>query len=133
VSKQVTILQAATTGKLDDVPAGRIREFESGLYRFIETEHPEIFKTLDEKPELTGEITGAMNEAIDQFRRDAFGLEGAPPQKVTPASEGGKPGAGTQPEGTADAEATTAGEPEEEAQSAESEESSQGGENRPTA
>src|SRR5688572_13415798 len=75
VSKQVTILQAATTGKLDDVPTGRVKEFESGLYRFIETGHPDIFKTLDEKPELTDEVTEAITGAIDEFRRDVFGLE----------------------------------------------------------
>jgi F-type H+/Na+-transporting ATPase subunit alpha len=75
VSKQVTILQAATTGKLDDVPTARVKEFESGLYRFIETEHPDIFKTLDEKPELTDEVSAAITAAIDEFRRDVFGLE----------------------------------------------------------
>jgi F-type H+/Na+-transporting ATPase subunit alpha len=105
VSKQVTILQAATTGKLDDVPTPRVREFESGLYRFIETEHPDLFKTLDEKPELTDEVTKQLTDAIDEFRSDVFGLDAAPAEKATPASEGGKPGAGTAPEATADAEA----------------------------
>ena len=87
VSKQVTILQAATTGKLDDVPTGRVKEFETGLYRFIETEHPEIFKNLDEKPELTDDITRAITDAIDTFRRDAFGLDEAPAEKAAPADK----------------------------------------------
>src|SRR5262245_5225872 len=69
VSKQVTILQAATTGKLDDVPTPKVRDFESGLYRFIETEHADIFKTLDAKPELTEEVTQAITDAIDEFRK----------------------------------------------------------------
>jgi ATP synthase alpha/beta chain, C terminal domain len=87
VSKQVTILQAATTGKLDDVPTARVKEFETGLYRFIETEHPEIFKNLDEKPELTDDITRAITDAIDTFRRDAFGLDEAPAEKAEPAEK----------------------------------------------
>jgi F-type H+/Na+-transporting ATPase subunit alpha len=89
VSKQVTILQAATTGKLDDVPTARVKEFESGLYRFIETEHADIFKTLDEKPELTDEVTAAITGAIDQFRRDVFGLEESKPAEkgAAPAEE----------------------------------------------
>jgi F-type H+-transporting ATPase subunit alpha len=90
VSRQVTILQAATTGKLDDVPTPKVREFESGLYRFIETSHPDIFKTLDEKPDLTDEVTAALTSAIDEFRRDVFGLEGEKPaakpaEKAAPA------------------------------------------------
>jgi len=88
VSKQVTILQAATTGKLDDVETARVKEFESGLYRFIETEHADIFKTLDEKPELTDEISAAITGAIDEFRRDVFGLEESnPAEQAAPAAE----------------------------------------------
>src|ERR1700720_3180640 len=34
VEKQVAILYVATTGKLDDVPTPRVREFESQFYRF---------------------------------------------------------------------------------------------------
>jgi F-type H+-transporting ATPase subunit alpha len=69
VEKQVTILYAATTGKLDDVPTPRVKEFETGLYRFLETERPDILKTLGEKPELTDEIAKAFDEAIDEFRK----------------------------------------------------------------
>jgi F-type H+-transporting ATPase subunit alpha len=90
VSKQVTILQAATTGKLDDVPTARVKEFESGLYRFIETEHADIFKTLDEKPELTDEVTAAITGAIDQFRRDVFGLEESKPAEKPAAAPAAK-------------------------------------------
>ena len=90
VSKQVTILQAATTGKLDDVPTGRVKEFESGLYRFIETEHADIFKNLDEKPELTDEVTAAITGAIDTFRRDVFGLEDAKPAEKPAAAPAAK-------------------------------------------
>jgi F-type H+-transporting ATPase subunit alpha len=69
VEKQVTILYAATTGKLDDVPTPRVKEFETGLYRFLETERPDILKTLGEKPELSDEIAKAFDEAIDEFRK----------------------------------------------------------------
>jgi F-type H+-transporting ATPase subunit alpha len=91
VSKQVTILQAATTGKLDDVPTPRVKEFESGLYRFIETEHADIFKTLDEKPELTDEISAAITGAIDEFRRDVFGLEESNPPEQPAAKADAAP------------------------------------------
>ncbi len=45
VEKQVAILVAATTGKLDDVPTPRVKEFETQFYRFLETERPQILAT----------------------------------------------------------------------------------------
>ena len=68
VEKQVAILVAATTGKLDDVPTARVKEFETQLYRFLETEHPQILKDLATGGALTDEIATALGEAIDSFR-----------------------------------------------------------------
>ena len=36
VEKQVAILYAATKGALDDIPSPRVKEWESGFYRFLE-------------------------------------------------------------------------------------------------
>jgi F-type H+/Na+-transporting ATPase subunit alpha len=67
VEKQVAILYAATTGKLDDVPTPRVKEFETGFYRFLESERPKIL------PDLSGawtdDIAAALTEAIDEFRK----------------------------------------------------------------
>ena len=68
VEKQVAILVAATTGKLDDVPTPRVKEFETQLYRFLETEHPQILKDLAAGGALTDDIATALGEAIDAFR-----------------------------------------------------------------
>ncbi|HYO43686.1 MAG TPA: F0F1 ATP synthase subunit alpha [Candidatus Limnocylindrales bacterium] len=69
VEKQVAILVAATTGKLDDVPTPRVKEFETQLYRFLETERPAILTDLAASGALTDEISTALNEAIDEFRK----------------------------------------------------------------
>jgi F-type H+-transporting ATPase subunit alpha len=74
VEKQVAILYAATTGKLDDVPVARIRDFESQFYRFLETEKPDILKQLGETNALSDEIATSLDDAIDSFR-EAFGVE----------------------------------------------------------
>ncbi len=58
----------ATTGKLDDVPTPRVKEFESEFYRFLETERPAILKELGEKKALTDELASALDEATDAFR-----------------------------------------------------------------
>jgi F-type H+/Na+-transporting ATPase subunit alpha len=68
VEKQVAILYAATTGQLDDVPTPRVRDFETGLYRFLEAEQPDILKDLGEKKEMTDELAGKLDDAIKSFR-----------------------------------------------------------------
>ena len=68
VENQVAILYAATTGRLDDIPTPRVREFESQLYRFLETERPAILTDLGKGKTLTDEIVAALEEAIDAFR-----------------------------------------------------------------
>jgi F-type H+-transporting ATPase subunit alpha len=69
VEKQVAILVAATTGKLDDIPTARVKDFETQLYRFLETERPDILKNLAESGALTDDISDALNSAIDDFRQ----------------------------------------------------------------
>ncbi|MGZ6257697.1 MAG: F0F1 ATP synthase subunit alpha, partial [Candidatus Limnocylindrales bacterium] len=69
VEKQVAILFAATTGKLDDVPTPRVRDFESGFYRFLETERPQILTELGQTKALSDELTVALDEAITAFRQ----------------------------------------------------------------
>jgi F-type H+-transporting ATPase subunit alpha len=69
VEKQVAILVAATTGKLDDIPTPRVKEFETQFYRFLETERPDILKELGETKTLTDELDKALDEAIDAFRQ----------------------------------------------------------------
>jgi len=69
VENQVAILYAATHGKLDDVPTPRVREFENQLYRFLETERPDILKGISESGALSDESASALDEAIDAFRQ----------------------------------------------------------------
>ena len=69
VEKQVAILYAATTGKLDDVPTPRVKEFETQFYRFLETEQPAILTELGETKNLTDELSSQLDAAIDAFRQ----------------------------------------------------------------
>ncbi len=69
VEKQVAILFAATTGKLDDVPTARVKEFEIQLYRFLETERPQILADLGKGKTLTDDIAKALGDAVDDFRK----------------------------------------------------------------
>jgi F-type H+/Na+-transporting ATPase subunit alpha len=68
VEKQVAILYAATTGKLDDVPTPRLKDFENQFYRFLETEQPTILKELGKSKALSDELAKSLDEALDAFR-----------------------------------------------------------------
>jgi F-type H+-transporting ATPase subunit alpha len=69
VEKQVAILYVATTGKLDDVPTPRVKDFESQFYRFLETEKPDILMELGETKTMTDELAKALDAAVDDFRK----------------------------------------------------------------
>src|SRR5438445_6664847 len=94
VEKQVAILYTATTGKLDDVPTPRVKEFETGLYRFLETERADILKELRETKALPKELAAKLDEAIEAFRTQAFGMEPSKPkgeaQPAAPKAEAAK-------------------------------------------
>ncbi len=69
VDKQVAILYAATKGALDDIPTGRVKEWETGLYRFLETERPAILTELAASKTMTDELAAAFDEAIAVYRQ----------------------------------------------------------------
>jgi F-type H+-transporting ATPase subunit alpha len=69
VEKMVAILAVASKGQLDDIPTPRVKEFEAGLYRFLETERPAILTELAEKKALSDELAAALDEAVDAFRQ----------------------------------------------------------------
>ncbi len=84
VEKQVAILYVATTGKVDDVPTPRVKEFETQFYRFLETEKPEILKELGETKAMTDELAKALDDAVERFRVEVFGMDAAKPAAAKP-------------------------------------------------
>ncbi len=68
VEKQVAILLAATKGAVDDIPTPRVKEFEAGYYRFLETERPELLARLAETKALDDETAAGLDEAVASYR-----------------------------------------------------------------
>lgn len=68
LEKEVTILHAVINGYLDDVPVEKVRAFEEGFHRFIETSHPEIGKHIAVEKELSDETEEALKQAIAEFK-----------------------------------------------------------------
>src|ERR1700754_2998944 len=48
-SKQILIIYAGTQGLLDDMPVEKLREFEKGLYSYVETTNAGVLKAIEEK------------------------------------------------------------------------------------
>ena len=69
VERQVAILYAATRGALDDIPNDRVREWETGFYRFLETERSTILTELADKGALSDELAASFDEAISVYRQ----------------------------------------------------------------
>ena len=68
VEKQIVIIYAVTRKYLLDVPVERIAEFEKGLYEFVETKYPDIYKAIRETGEINSETDALIQKAITEFK-----------------------------------------------------------------
>jgi F-type H+-transporting ATPase subunit alpha len=66
---EVAILYAGSRGLLDDVPVGKILEFEQKLFQFLDASHPEIGKSVRETNELSPETEQKLDAAIRSFKQ----------------------------------------------------------------
>jgi len=72
VEKQVMILYAAINGYLDDVALAKIADFESAFHMFMETNHPELGKSITKTGELNDEIEEALKKAVLEFKQGYY-------------------------------------------------------------
>jgi F-type H+-transporting ATPase subunit alpha len=68
VEKQVIVIWAATTGKIDDIPVEQVRRFEAELLRFVENSHPGLMTAIREKKALTDDIKNDLEQALKDFK-----------------------------------------------------------------
>jgi F-type H+-transporting ATPase subunit alpha len=66
---QVEAFFAASNGFLDDVPVDKIRSFETNLYEFMDSNHPEIVEEIKDKMILSGELEEKMRTALREFKQ----------------------------------------------------------------
>jgi len=72
VEKQVMILYAAINGYLDDVALAKIAGFESAFHMFMETNHPELGKSIAKTGELNDEIEEVLKKAVLEFKQGYY-------------------------------------------------------------
>jgi F-type H+-transporting ATPase subunit alpha len=67
LEKQVAIIYAGTKGYLDNLPLDVLAKYEAGLYQFIESRYPDIFKTLQEERKISDELDQMMQKAFNEY------------------------------------------------------------------
>jgi F-type H+/Na+-transporting ATPase subunit alpha len=70
VERQVAILYAGVNGHLDQVALPDVGAFETELFAFLESRHPDVFKGIVEKKQLDDQLKAALDDAVKKFAAD---------------------------------------------------------------
>ncbi len=69
VEKQVLIIYAGTTGRLDKLPVERLAAYEKGLYEFVEQRHPDVFAHIKTKKTIDDVLKPNLEKALDEYAK----------------------------------------------------------------
>jgi F-type H+-transporting ATPase subunit alpha len=70
VARQVATIYAGTQGYMDSIPVPSVREFETELFRYIETRYPQLFGAIVEKKQLDDQVKAELDRAVQEFATD---------------------------------------------------------------
>jgi F-type H+-transporting ATPase subunit alpha len=65
---QVMVIFAGTSGSMDDLPIGRVKEFELGLIGFLAKSHPGIGEKIRQSKKFEPETETNLKNAIAEFK-----------------------------------------------------------------
>jgi len=68
LGQEVSILYAGVNGHLDDVELAKVRAFEEAFHNYMQGNHPEVLKKIDETKELAPELEEKLKAAVRQFK-----------------------------------------------------------------
>ena len=95
VERQVAIIWTVTNGYLDDVETPRIREFEVGLYRFLESTYADLLPAIAKERAISDELAEQLKKAVTDYRRQGgFGKTDEPDEKKKPDGKEEEPASG---------------------------------------
>lgn len=69
LEKQVASLFAGNEGFLDDLPLSKVRDFETGLWDFLDKNYHEIFHEISEKKSLSDASKEKLKQAVGKFKQ----------------------------------------------------------------
>jgi F-type H+/Na+-transporting ATPase subunit alpha len=67
VEKQVIIIYAATNGFLDSVAVEDVRDYETGLYQFLDTRRSQLLSSLIEKKQIDDAIKADLTQTLKEY------------------------------------------------------------------
>ena len=68
LGQEVSIIYAAVNGHLNDVEVPKVRSFEGAFHRYMESNHPEILKSIEDKKTIEPDTEEKLKAAISQFK-----------------------------------------------------------------
>ncbi len=68
IEKQVMIIFAATRGYLDDIPTEELKSLETKFLEFMDTEYPDIVRTLASEQKISESTEKELSQAIEKFK-----------------------------------------------------------------
>jgi len=67
VNKQIALIWTATSGYLDTLPVDVLDQFEKDFFEYLENSEIALLNLIEEKKELTDEVTAGLKKAVDNF------------------------------------------------------------------
>ncbi|MGN9813615.1 F0F1 ATP synthase subunit alpha [Micromonospora sp. BQ11] len=85
VQEQVVSVWAGTEGKLDDIPVGEVRRFESEFLQYMRHKHEGVLAAIADG-KWSDDIAGSLDQAITSFKQVFLGKEDERPINEAPAA-----------------------------------------------
>ncbi len=70
VVKQIAIVYAGTHGYLDELPIERCREFEKGLFEYLDVNGEKFMESLRKEKVLSKDLEETLNKLLGDYKRD---------------------------------------------------------------
>jgi F-type H+-transporting ATPase subunit alpha len=64
----VLIVYAATNGYIDELPVESVGKYESGLFEYVESKHPDLLALIREKGALSDDVKAKLNSVLGEFK-----------------------------------------------------------------
>jgi len=87
--REVVIIFAVSNGYLDDIPAGRVRDFERDLFRFMDAQYKKTADAIGESKKFDAETEKQVRAMLDEFKKSSNYAD--KPAPTAAKSEPGKP------------------------------------------
>lgn len=69
LEKQAVILYAGVQGYLDDIPVGKIKEFQKKFYSYLEKEYPDVLHSISKDKDITPQTEEKLKTAIQGCKK----------------------------------------------------------------